>query len=78
MSDQKAAALAALNAVLAVGEAIKDLGEVPNGKLYAFLSGRLSFESYTSIIGILKNAGAIKEENNVLFWIGKEIPMRQS
>lgn len=61
---------AALQIAVAVAEAIRDLGEVPNGHLYARLMGRMSLDAYNAIIGALKGAGLVKEESHVLTWIG--------
>ena len=58
-------------AILAIGDCIKELGGVPSGHLYARLMGSMSLESYQSIIGILKSAGIVKEENFFLTYIGK-------
>ncbi len=62
---------AALSAVMALGEAIKDLGSVPSGHLYAHVMGHMSLDNYNAAIGLLKRAGAVKEENHLLTWIGK-------
>lgn len=62
---------AAMQIVLAVGEAIKELGSVPSGHLYAHLMGRMSLETYTKVIALLVKVGAVKEENNLLTWVGK-------
>lgn len=61
---------AALSTLMAVGEAIRDLGSVPNGTLYAQLMGQLSLESYTKIIDLLKKTGLVSEDNHVLTWTG--------
>jgi hypothetical protein len=61
---------AALEIVLVVGDAIKELGSVPSGHLYAQLMGRMSLDSYNKIIGMLKNAKVIKEEGHLLTYIG--------
>lgn len=62
---------AALSAVMALGEAIKDLGSVPSGHLYSQVMGHMSLDNYNAAIGLLKRAGAVKEENHLLTWIGK-------
>lgn len=59
---------AAVSAVLAVAEAIRSLGSVPSGHLYAQLMGHLTLEQYTSIIGALKGAGVVTEQNHLLTW----------
>lgn len=62
---------AALQVVLAVGEAIKDLGSVPSGHLYARLMGHMSLETYNKVIALLVKTGAVKEESHLLTWVGK-------
>ena len=69
MTNQEKAALAI---VLAVGEAIKELGSVPSGHLYAHMMGRMSLETYNKVIGLLVKTGAVKEENHLLTWVGKK------
>ncbi len=62
---------AALEAVLAISDAIHDLGEVPNGHLYAQVMGYLTLDQYMQILGILKRAGVIEESvAHVLRWTG--------
>lgn len=61
---------AAVQVVVAVGEAIKAFGKVPNGELYAHLMGRMSLETYNKIIALLVKTGAIKVENHEIIWIG--------
>jgi hypothetical protein len=69
-----AQAKAAMEIVIAVAQAIKELGSVPNGVLYAHLMGRLSLDSYTKIIDLLKSKGIVKEENNLLTYVLKDTP----
>ena len=61
---------AAMSVVLAVSEAIRALGEVPSGHLYAQLMGTLSLESYNKIIKTIKNTGLVEESGHVLRWVG--------
>jgi len=68
--QSKKQAIAAIQITLAVGDAIKALGSVPSGHLYASLIDRMSLETYEKIIGILKNTGLVKESNHLLTWIG--------
>jgi hypothetical protein len=53
-----------------VQDAIKELGEVPSGHLYANLSGHMNLKTYQSIIALLKEAKVIREENHLLIWVG--------
>ena len=60
----------AFKVVAIVGRAIKELGEVPSGHLYARLMDVMNLDQYQAIIGILKKAGLINEENYLLTWVG--------
>jgi hypothetical protein len=62
---------AALQVVIAVGEAIKELKSVPSGHLYTHLSGQMDLDTYNKVIGILVKTGAVKNENHLLTWVGK-------
>lgn len=61
---------AALRIIQAIAEAIREVGTVPSGHLYATLCGRLSLTDYEFCIGRLKSAGLVSESANVLRWIG--------
>jgi len=61
---------AALEIVVAVADAIRELGSVPSGHLYARLMGNLSLDNYNAIVKLLENAGAIKVENDLITWTG--------
>lgn len=61
---------AALSAVMVIGNAIKELGSVPNGHLYANLMGSMSLESYSKVIDLLKRTGLVSESNHLLTWVG--------
>lgn len=58
--------------IATIGAGIRDLfgGRVPNGEMYARVMGHVSLEVYQKCLDILKNTNLIKEENNVLIWIG--------
>ena len=62
---------AALGILRAVADAIRELGEVPSGHLYAHLMSKLSLEQYEQVIGVLKQAGLITESNHLLTWVGR-------
>jgi hypothetical protein len=64
---------AGVQAIAAVAEAIRGLGEVPSGTLYAHVCGTLSLDAYRRVIGILKRAGLVSEENHLLRWVGPKI-----
>lgn len=55
----------------AIGRAIHELGSVPSGEIYANVMGHMSFNSYNSVIAVLKGAGLVKESNYMLTYTGK-------
>lgn len=59
---------AALGIIQAVAEAIRSLGSVPSGELYAQLMGKLTLEQYNQIIDILIRSGVVKQSSHVLTW----------
>jgi hypothetical protein len=59
--EQVTAALAALKVLVAVGDAIREAGEISSGSLYAVVMGRLDMHRYETIIATLKNADLINE-----------------
>jgi hypothetical protein len=62
--------VAAVKTVTAVADAIKELGSVPSGHLYARVMGHLSLSSYTAVLDVLTRAGCISISNNVITWKG--------
>jgi dUTP pyrophosphatase len=61
---------AAVSVIMIVGDAVRELGSVPSGELYARLMSHMSLETYQGIIGGLKSAGLVKEESHLLTWVG--------
>jgi hypothetical protein len=57
-------------AALIIAQAIRELGSVPSGHLYARLMGHFSLNEYTQIIGALKSVGLVKEKAHLLTWVG--------
>ncbi len=71
LTENKERLTAALFIAVAVADAIKELGQVPSGHLYARLMGKLSLDQYESLIRTLCNSGVIREDgNHLLHWIG--------
>ena len=66
---QKAQVTAALEAVRAVADAIRELKRVPSGVLYANVMSVISIADYDKIIGTLKGAGLVREEAHELIWV---------
>ena len=66
---------AAFGILQAVAEAIRELGEVPSGHLYANLMSKLSLAQFEQVLGVLKGAGLVRESNaHLLTWIGPALP----
>ena len=61
---------AAIQSVAAIAEAIRQLGSVPSGVLYAQVCGHMTIDQYNQIIALVKRAGLIAESNHVLRWVG--------
>lgn len=62
---------AAKATIRVVAETIKELGEVPSGHLYAnMMAVGMSLHGYETIIGLLKEAGLITVQNNLITWVG--------
>jgi transcriptional regulator CtsR len=60
-----------LQVVQAIAEAIRELKQVPSGKLYAMVMGKLSLEQYEKVIQILVDARLVKKhQSHLLEWIG--------
>lgn len=70
MSVTREQAKAALLAIKAVADVIREVGEVPSGVLYARLMEHLSYQQYQSIIDQLKRCELVSEKNNLLTWKG--------
>lgn len=56
---------------LAVADAIKALGPVPSGHLYAQLMGHMDLTTYQRIIDTLVNAEVVRRDpSHLLTWVG--------
>lgn len=65
----------AIQFFLAIGDCVRDLGEVPSGHLYACLLSMPSLSSmtagqYQQVIDALNGAGLVSEKNHLLTWVG--------
>ncbi len=67
---------AALLATLAVAEAIRAVGSVPSGTIYATIMSRVSLDGFQSMIHQLKNAGLVSEAGHMLTWTGPALEVR--
>ena len=59
---------AAISSIKALADAIKDLGEVPAGHLYAGVMGVMSLVNFDKAIGILVRGGIITRSGDLLKW----------
>lgn len=62
--------MALIHVTRAIADAIRELGRVPNGVLYANVMATISYENYTWVIERLKGAALIREDAHELIWIG--------
>ena len=59
----------ALDAIHAIAETIRELGEIPSGELYARLMGKIELRDYDLILDTLKWAGLVTETSgHLLKW----------
>ena len=57
-----------------MAEAIRELGEIPSGHLYAMTMGSFeSVQAFEAAVRVLKGAGLVSEEGHVLRWSGLAI-----
>lgn len=62
---------AAVRASVAIGQAIRELGSVPAGHLYAQLCGKLTLSQFDGLIGMLVRGGLVRRDaSHLLTWIG--------
>lgn len=59
-----------LETIRVVADAIRELGSVPSGHLYARLMSHMSHATYEKIIGVITRSGLVEEKNHLLTWIG--------
>ena len=62
---------AILDASFALRDAIKDLGQVPAGHLYAMVCmHKMSAATFDGLIGLLVKAGLVGRKDHLLIWKG--------
>lgn len=66
----------AVEMIGAVGEAIREAGAVgiPAGQLYSVLMNNMTHGAFESMIGLLERARLVSRKNDLLRWIGPELP----
>jgi hypothetical protein len=64
-------AQAAAGALSSLADCIRNLGSIPSGHLYARLEDYMSLETYQKLIGLLVEAGMVRQHSShLLEWIG--------
>jgi hypothetical protein len=63
---------ATIRVVSALAEAIRDLGQVPSGHLYASVMGMMNLSQFQEAIGILIKAGLVEDRHHLLVWVGRK------
>jgi len=63
---------AAVEIMKAVASAVKELGSIPSGHLYARLMGKMSLDSYEKMTACMQRMGIIRiEGNHLITYTGK-------
>ena len=62
---------AVIGVLEALASAIRDLGRVPSGHLYAQVLGHMSLQTYESMVQLLVESGVVGRDGDVLVWKGK-------
>ena len=71
VEEIKQAIRARIQICCALRDAIKDLGSIPSGHLYANVCGSIDLQTFTWAIEQMKAAGLIEERNHLLVFVGK-------
>ena len=66
----KAQITAAFAMTVAVSETIRELGEVPEGTLYAMLMDKIDLRGFQSMVATLVSAGLVSNSSHLLRWTG--------
>lgn len=61
---------AALDLLYAVGDTLREAGEMPEGELYAILAGRMSLATFNQMMGTLVRSRLVSNTGHVLRWLG--------
>jgi hypothetical protein len=73
MTPTKEQFKAAIMAITALAEAIRELGEVPSSELYTRVMGHMNLDTYESFINRLVEAEVVQRKGHMLKWIGPKI-----
>jgi hypothetical protein len=71
MEAAKQDVLSAIELVRAIADAIRELGEVPSGQLYARVMGVMDIRCFERVVTLLVDARLVERlPNNILRWVG--------
>lgn len=56
--------------MLAIGDTIHKLGQIPEGHLYAQVMGKMTVDEFNLYTGLLIKNKLVKRQHNILHWIG--------
>jgi hypothetical protein len=68
-SNRGAQVAAALEAIYAVIDVIRETGPIPSGHLYATMMGAIDIHTYNAIIDIAIKSGRVRRDNHMLSWV---------
>ncbi|MGH9876165.1 MAG: hypothetical protein ACRD5H_00875 [Nitrososphaerales archaeon] len=73
MNITKAQMSVAMMVVQAMAEAIREVGSIPEGTLYAVMMNFVNLEGFKSAANALVNAKVVRRENCLLTWIAPPV-----
>ena len=73
MTPTKEQLKSGLNMIVAVTEAIREAGEIPEGTLYGVLVGKIELPAFEKMVAMIVNTGLVEKRGNLLRWIGPQI-----
>ncbi len=72
MTPTKHQIIAAIEASRAIADAIRELGEVPEGHLYARLTGVMDIHQFGLVVRLLADSGLVERRPGpILRWVGR-------
>ena len=61
---------AGLMVLKAVADTVRELGEAPEGPIYAALMDRMDLATFESLVRTLVGSGLIEKRGHLLVWVG--------
>ena len=69
-ADQRAQIRSVVATTMALSEAIRELGSVPAGHLYAQVMSFVDLPTFDGLIGVLVESGLVARDGHLLVWKG--------